>query len=183
MDGRTEVTVGAYKRFVRDTGESMPPESEWNPGFKDDQRPIVRLTWDEAGLFCAWAGGRVPSEAEWEYAARSGNESDVYAELDAIAWYGNNSGRKGALPVGQKQANAWGLLDMLGNVWEWTTGLFPLTGKNDGPNLPPHPDRPFFAIRGGGWGDARIQVSARGRAEAGHRSNSIGARCVVEGLR
>jgi formylglycine-generating enzyme required for sulfatase activity len=184
--GRTEITVGAYKQFVADTGESMPPESEWSPGFMNKRLPIVRLTWDEAGYFCAWAGGRVPSESEWEYAARSGSgsETETDTDRDKVAWHAGNSGGKGPLAVGQTQANAWGLFDILGNVWEWTTGSFPLTGTNDGPNVPPHPDRPFYAIRGGGWGDPPrlIRVSVRGRAEAGHRSNSIGARCILPRL-
>jgi len=114
--GRTEIAVAAWKRFVADTGESMPPESEWNPGFVDNQRPIVRLTWDEAGYFCAWAGGRVPSETEWEYAALSGAESDTGTDVNAVAWYAANSGGKGPLAVAQKQPNAWALFDVLGNV-------------------------------------------------------------------
>jgi len=181
---RTEVTVGAYKRFVTDTGESMPPDSEWNPRWKNDQWPISLLTWDEAGYFCAWAGGRVPSEAEWEYSARAGNESARYGEAEAVAWFSGNSGLKGPLPVAQKRANAWGIYDMLGNLWEWTTDLFPVTGQDDGPNLPPHPDRPYFAIRGGSWADSArlVRVSARGRAMAGHRSPFIGARCALDDL-
>jgi len=182
--GRTEIAVAAWKRFVADTGESMPPESEWNPGFVDNQRPIVRLTWDEAGYFWRLGRWRVPSETEWEYAALSGAESDTATDVNAVAWYAANSGGKGPLAVAQKQPNAWALFDVPCNVWEWTTGLFPLTGKDDGPNVPPHPDRPFYAIRGGGWGDAQVSSAAlvRGRAEAGHRSNSIGARCILAGL-
>jgi formylglycine-generating enzyme required for sulfatase activity len=182
--GQTEVTVGAYKRFVAATGENMPPDSQWNPEWQENQRPIVNLTWDEAGAFCRWAGGRLPSETEWEYAARSGSEAQRYGQLDAVAWYIDNSGRKGPLAVAQKTANAWGLYDTLGNVWEWTTGLYPLTGQNDGPNLPASPTGTFLAIRGGSWDDATrlVRISVRGRAEAPHRSNSIGARCVLDSL-
>jgi len=54
--GQTEVTVGAYKRFAAATGGSMPPDSHWNPNRQDNQRPIVNVTWDEAGAFCKWPG-------------------------------------------------------------------------------------------------------------------------------
>jgi formylglycine-generating enzyme required for sulfatase activity len=182
--GRTEVTVGAYKRFIAGKGGAMPPDSQWNPGWKDSKLPIVNVTWDDADAFCKWAGGRLPSESEWEYAARSGNDTRGQGRMDAVAWYADNSGQKGPLAVGQKGANAWGLYDMLGNVWEWTTGLYPLTGKNDGPNLPASPGGTLWAIRGGSWGDAArlIRPSVRGRAETPHRSNSIGARCALDSL-
>jgi formylglycine-generating enzyme required for sulfatase activity len=182
--GQTEVTVSAYKRFVAATKARMPADSQWNPGWTETERPIVNLTWDEAAAFCSWAGGRLPSEDEWEYAARAGNDTSHYGALDATSWYSDNSGGKGPLAVKQKRANAWNAFDMLGNVWEWTTGLYPLTGQNDGPNLPANPSEPYWAIRGGSWGDATrlLRVSVRGRAETSHRSNSIGARCVLDRL-
>jgi formylglycine-generating enzyme required for sulfatase activity len=64
-------------------------------------------------------GWRLPTEAEWEYACRAGTMTSRYWELDKIAWYDENSNRYTTHLVGQKQANAWGLHDTLGNVWEW----------------------------------------------------------------
>ncbi|MEE8525596.1 MAG: formylglycine-generating enzyme family protein [Thermoanaerobaculia bacterium] len=96
-------------------------------------------------------GYRLPSEAEWEYAVRAGAETAIYApELDAIAWWGGNSG-EGPHPVAGKAANAWGLQDMLGNVWEWTgdwSAVYP-TGAVTDPTGPAEGSERVF--RGGAW--------------------------------
>ncbi len=110
--------------------------------------PIVDVTWDDAQAYCSWAGGRLPTEAEWEYAARAGSTAARYGDLDEIAWYADNSGRQrldsdriwkedqanyakrlnengnGMHEVGQKRANGFGLYDMLGNVWEWVNDWY-----------------------------------------------------------
>lgn len=86
-------------------------------------------------------GYRLPSEAEWEYACRGGTNGPRYGDLDSIAWYLENSGGH-IHPVGQKQPNAWGLYDMLGNVWEWCSDQYdPLVYG------------PYRVFRGGGWAD------------------------------
>ena len=100
--------------------------------FQGAQLPVEQVNWSEAVEFCrkltakhqqqgqlpdGWEW-RLPTEAEWEYAARAGTVGPRYGDLDAIAWYAGNSGNTTHL-VGRKQANAWGLQDMLGNVWEW----------------------------------------------------------------
>jgi formylglycine-generating enzyme required for sulfatase activity len=94
---QTEVTVAAYKHYVQSTGRTMPPEPALmgrtlNSGWKNEKQPIVNVNWEEARDYCTWVGGRLPTDAEWEYAARGGNPKARYGPLDDIAWYADNSG-------------------------------------------------------------------------------------------
>ncbi len=96
-------------------------------------------------------GYRLPTEAEWEYACRAGDQSPRYGELDAIAWYRDNSGGH-PHDVGQKQPNAWGLHDTLGNVWEWCTDQYD-----------PEVYGSYRTFRGGGWADPERSCLATNR--------------------
>lgn len=96
-------------------------------------------------------GYRLPSEAEWEYACRAGTDGPRYGDIDSIAWYRENSG--GYIhPVGQKQPNAWGLYDMLGNVWEWCSDQYDPVVYGS-----------YRIFRGGGWADAERGCLATNR--------------------
>jgi formylglycine-generating enzyme required for sulfatase activity len=176
--GLTPVTVGAYRRYARAVGKPMPKVTG-----ADESLPIVSVNWDDAVGYCVWAGVRLPTEAEWEYAARAGSTAERYGNLDGIAWYSKNS-EGGTKPVGQKQPNAFGLYDMLGNVWEWTADWYGEKyyqwGETEDPHGPSSGE--MRVLRGGSWsGNPRyVRVSFRNWLEPDDRSFGLGFRCVAD---
>lgn len=104
-----------------------------------------------ASLVAGGDGYRLPTEAEWEYACRAGTNGPRYGQLDAIAWYRENSGGR-TQAVGQKQANDWGLHDTLGNVWEWCADQYD-----------PEVYGSYRVFRGGGWSDVERGCLATNR--------------------
>lgn len=128
--GKTEVTFGEYDYFAEATGRKKPGDVSWGRG----QRPVINVSWKDAKAYCGWLGGetgkgyRLPSEAEWEYAARAETTTPFsFGETitpDLVNYDGNypyGSGKKGeyrekTVPVGRLPANAWGLHEIHGNV-------------------------------------------------------------------
>ena len=102
------------------------------PDAKGKERPVEMVSWDDCSAFCKSTGMRLPTEAEWEYACRAGTRTPRYGELGEVAWW--NKSETGA--VGTKRANALGLHDMLGNVWEWVNDWYGVYSAD--PQTDPH---------------------------------------------
>lgn len=206
--GKTEVTVGAYKRFTREAGREMPPSPGSSTGWNDDAMPMVNVSWDDSKTYCTWVQGRLPTEAEWEYAARGGSAEARYGPLDQVAWYAGNSGQKRLdsdriwkedqqdyakqirenadqpHKVGLKSPNGFGLLDMLGNVWEWVNDWYGDDTYASGPATDPlgAPADHYRVLRGGSWYEpgSYIRVSARYSSGPSGKAFNVGFRCVWE---
>jgi formylglycine-generating enzyme required for sulfatase activity len=156
--GQTPVTVVAYKRFAVATGRQMPGAPYFNDGWTNENMPIVEVDWNDAQAYCTWAGGRLPTEAEWEYAARGGSTEARYGPIDEVAWYYENSAGR-THDVGQKRANGFGLYDVLGNVYEWVNDWYDENYYRSSPAQDP---------QGPGSGQRRL---ARGGSSCHHSSS------------
>lgn len=174
---KTEVTQDAYQKAVG----SNPSSFKGCPNC-----PVEQVSWDEAKNYCAKLGKRLPTEAEWEYAARSGGTKENYAgasdesRLGEYAWFSGNSGGK-THPVGEKLPNGLGLYDMSGNVWEWVNdwhdGSYYQISRTNNPQGPASGQ--YKVLRGGSWGDVAVILRAayRSGGSPGDRGDGVGFRC------
>ncbi len=182
--GRTEVTEGQWRRVM---GKSPS-------GFQScgDDCPVQGVSWKDAAKFVKKLRrlneGRfhfdLPTEAEWEYACRSGGRREVYAggdDLDEVAWYKGTAGRS-AHPVGRKAPNGLGIYDMSGNVKEWCRDWYDARAyeKHQRKNPVCTEGRPFRLARGGSWYDhgSFARCTHRVAYKPGYRSNGFGFRLV-----
>jgi formylglycine-generating enzyme required for sulfatase activity len=153
--------------------------------------PVGSLSWNDVQLFLSKLNARndgyyyrLPTEAEWEYAARAGTTGRYPGNLNAMSWHGNLRGGR-PHPVGEKKPNAWGIHDMIGNVSEWVQdwyGEFPPSGTLVDPTGPQGIQFGERVLRGASWGsaDRYARVSHRGHARPDGRSDNFGFRCVRE---
>ncbi|MFL2434698.1 MAG: formylglycine-generating enzyme family protein [Vicinamibacterales bacterium] len=188
----TELTVSQYGIYIDATGRTPPPAPDF---LQTGDHPVVHLTWDDAESVCTWVGGRLPTEAEWEYAARGGSEGTIF-------WWGNQLTRDYAnfghtecctgttggadewvntAPVGSFPPNGFGFYDISGNAWEWVDGWIDDPYPSESV-INPHPPETgqLRVMRGASWLNYpevwRLSVRLAFSAEA-HTSN-IGVRCA-----
>lgn len=196
--GKYEVTFAEYDKFARESGAKLPDDEGWGRGI----RPVINISWDEAAAFTAWlskksgSAFRLPSEAEWEYAARGGTET-------FYPW-GNNFGRSNAncsecgspwdgrqtAPIGSFSPNPYGLYDMIGNVYEWCLDTrhrsyegAPADGSAWTKNAQKDSrGRDFRINRGGSWFQPAREMTVYRRCwdAAEDRRSEIGFRVLME---
>ena len=195
-----EVTVGQFRQFIQQSEYNY--EGNWlnvNKYSPTIDHPMIYVTWRDAVTYAEWAGKRLPTEAEWEYAARGGLIGKRYSWADAesvarkYANYHGTSGKdrwdKSTAPVGRFKPNGYGLYDMAGNVWEWCADWYNGNYYSNSPAKNPlGPDTgqlfdwggPCRVLRGGSWHNAAsaLHVAFRAFLISDDRRYFTGFRCV-----
>jgi formylglycine-generating enzyme required for sulfatase activity len=183
--------LGVYEVTQQQWKDVMGNNPSW---FKGSDNPVETVSWDDVQDFIrrlkkkeGHSRYRLPTEAEWEYAARAGSTSPYFfgdnkSQLGYYAWYRDNWNLE-PHPVGQKRRNAWGLYDMIGNVWEWNQDKYGETYYANSPSADPTgpSSGAFRVVRGCGWYDVarHCRSASRGRYEAARSNGQHGFRLAL----
>lgn len=186
-----EVTTETYARFLAEMQREPPAFWEQVNLRQHGTRPVVGVSWDDAAAYCKWKGARLPTEAEWEKAARGGDErrypwgnQKPTSDLANFALGARFSYDQVLLPVGQlpRGKSAYGVLDMAGNVWEWVSDWYLGNYYEASPARNPQgPDEgQFKGLRGGSWSDLPKYLLTYGRFKLlpNTRNSFTGFRCA-----
>ena len=176
-----EVTVGQFKKFLKSLSYKPAKPIDWDDVSEyspTDEHPMVHVSWFDAAAYAKWARKRLPTEKEWEWAARGGlknkeypwgNDKSLARDYANYLWMGGtDKWARSTAPVGSFKPNGYGLYDITGNAWEWC---------QDWSNS----NKEARVIRGGGWrgGTGRLRVARHGYASPPNGNNDDGFRCVV----
>jgi len=186
---KTEVTLGQFKKFIIAAGRTdLVTDDFMRDNAYGDDAPVVHVSWYDVQDFIEWlnqiegGGYRLPSEAEWEYACRAGGQHRYCGgnDINALGWYRDNSGER-PRPVGGKRANAFGLFDMSGNVYEWVQDCWNFGYRGapiDGSAWTSDKCGDRRVLRGGSWYDiAKLTRAAfRNYSLPGFRGKHVGFR-------
>jgi len=189
--GRYPVTSEEYARFMKANPDVEEPAWWSDRRFNQARQPVVGISWNEARKFAEWAGGRLPSEAEWEYAARAGTATEYWWGEDIGTNRANGVGTgspwsgEQTSPVGSFEPNPFGLYDTAGNVWEWVQDSWYGTydgAPADGSAWEAGGDARLRVIRGGSWNDGPgyLRSASRDRWTPVNRDNYLGFRLAQD---
>jgi formylglycine-generating enzyme required for sulfatase activity len=192
-----EVTNHAYKKFVDDTGHRVPyVDEEWAMPYNwqngtypkgKGEYPVVLVSWDDAKAYADYVGERLPTEAEWEKAARGGLVAKSYPWGEGVDetvanYHVSDTAKEYLRPVMSYPPNSFGLYDMAGNIWEWCSDWYDANAYlRKGSKNPQSPEKGYYRVyRGGSWINPAkfLRCSERGRNIPETQSYIIGFRCV-----
>jgi formylglycine-generating enzyme required for sulfatase activity len=196
--GRNEVQVDSYQHYVADQKLKMPKGTLKDPKWTVTDLPMVNVRWEDALGYCKWAGaekgmesqtaGRLPKEAEWEFAARGLTKDEIYPrDKENTRASANFAGKSGndiypeVAPVRKFLPNAYGLYDMAGNVWEWVNDWFGNYSAADAENPEGPPKGSDHVIRGGSFDSVReVHLRISYREGKSKDAPNIGFRCAID---
>jgi formylglycine-generating enzyme len=191
--GRNEVETGSYKRFIEANKPRKMPKSTpfWNKKWDEDKDslPMAFVSWEESRDYCNWIGGRLPTEAEWEYVARAGSKDQVFPHAGSDSREkANFLGKQGndryedPAPVRKFNPNDFGVYDMAGNLWEWVQDWYSPQYYSQSPEIDPQGPNSGLEhlVRGGSYfsdPNEHLRISYRGFSREANWA--VGFRCVL----